>query len=343
MSRLAAVKMSLYTLTDSTRAPAAGVPRLAVSHDFRRRRDWRQLGALLMSRTQWLAQARPQKGTRAQGVDSSPRKIFLLEDGDSIGAECSPPVELVLSHPRCYNETRPRTRARQLQGGSFPSDCTVQAVDDPALTRGGHMAGKTGAKKSSAKGKRASETPSGPTEIGSLRKPLETSGGAVLPKGAAGGSGTATGTERINDTKGIPTGKDAGSTREIAGGNPVPDDQLKGTKPKGLQAEPAVWALNGSLEPNTVSSPSGPVVAQGATQEEVDKKLSDHRENVKAQIRPSHRKLTEEHLSRMTRAEVSAVARDRGYQIPDAGHRVSRAAFLRAQDEDEYAVDEDKF
>ena len=202
---------------------------------------------------------------------------------------------------------------------------------------------KSGAKKGAAGKGSQSEAGEGPTERGPLHAAHTTKGGAVIPKGAATGSGTATGAELINDGKKIPTGADAGSKTPIAGGPPKPDDEAKGGKPQGLQAEPAIFTVNGSLEPHTLPSASGPQSASagGGSQEEVQKKLDDHRELVESQIKRSHRKLDEVTVARMSRSELSAVAHDRGYDVGQAGSRVTRAKFLSEQDNDDRATDEE--
>lgn len=197
-----------------------------------------------------------------------------------------------------------------------------------------------GARKSAKKGTKAKKgaTPKEPKSTAS--GPVDLKDGTVLPKGAAMGTETATGQALVNEVKEIPQGADRGSTREIDGGAPE-SDLNGGAEPRGKQTEPAIWTKNGSIPPGTVPSPSGPmpVAAVVATQEEADKKLEEHKSLIESQFKNTSVRLSEETIGRMSRPELAAVAHDRGYDMPEAGARVSRTAFKRAQDDDEYAVD----
>src|SRR6267378_1358625 len=53
----------------------------------------------------------------------------------------------------------------------------------------------------------------------------------------------------------IPSGKEAGSQVPIVGGEPQPDAIGKGNKPKGLQAEPALFVSNGSISSTDIPTP----------------------------------------------------------------------------------------
>lgn len=200
------------------------------------------------------------------------------------------------------------------------------------------------AKKSteSAKGKKSAKETKQPQSTAD--GPVELKDGTVLPRGAAMGTETATGQALVNEVREVPKGADRGSKNPIDG-DIVADDKLgDNPKPQGLQAEPAVWTKNGTVEPGTLPSPSGPmpVAASTTTKEDADKKLEDHRALVASQFKDSNTKLTDEQIGRMSRAEVQAVAHDRGYEMPDAGTRVSRSAFKRAQAKDEFAVEPKK-
>lgn len=50
---------------------------------------------------------------------------------------------------------------------------------------------------------------------------------------------------------------------------------------------------------------------------------------------PRDTKLTREQVEKISRAELAAIATDRGYALATAGVRVTREAFLQAQDKDE--------
>jgi hypothetical protein len=135
----------------------------------------------------------------------------------------------------------------------------------------------------------------------------------------------------------IPKGKEAGSQVPIVGGDPTPD--LEGPqKPRGLQAKAALFVSNGSIPHDSMPSPSGlvPVGAVVGSQEEaqdrIDKRVEEHKKYVTRTVR--HKRLDEETVARMGHPELRAIGNARGYDMPEGGHRTTRAAFLKAQDAD---------
>ena len=116
----------------------------------------------------------------------------------------------------------------------------------------------------------------------------------------------------------IPTGDDRGSKTPIA------------STPPG----PAHFTSNGSLPHGFVGSPSGPVPGSsvGLTAEQA-------RTNTLEALRAHAQRfvqvaLTDGQLAAMSRAEIVAIATQRGYLMPQAGTRVTRTAFLEAQTKD---------
>jgi hypothetical protein len=87
--------------------------------------------------------------------------------------------------------------------------------------------------------------------------------------------------------------------------------------------------LNGSVDPRTVGSPSGPVPVSTVASDTktADAKLEERRRSVGAArkgIAFEYEELSEEQLGRMSAAEIRAVGQTRGYEIPDiAGRRVA--------------------
>lgn len=100
------------------------------------------------------------------------------------------------------------------------------------------------------------------------------------------------------------------------------------------QTEPAIMTPGGSIPHGFVSTPSGPMPAsaQGGASRltEYGKKLASEGKRGKLHA-PA--KLSEEQVQKMTKPELRAVARDRGYEIGDGGHNTLARAFLRAQDQ----------
>lgn len=143
---------------------------------------------------------------------------------------------------------------------------------------------------------------------------------------------------KVNEGKqDIPKGKEAGSLVPVAGGEPTPDH--KGPqKPRGDQAKPALFTSNGSLESGVVASPTGPVpVAAAATSQKHAEQLVEEHEKKHAEFihrRAQRTKLSEATVHRLGRSELQALAQQRGYDLPDAGTRSTRDAFLREQAKD---------
>lgn len=158
-----------------------------------------------------------------------------------------------------------------------------------------------------------------------------------VPPTRAVGTGTATGMA-IQDGMGdqdIPKGKDAGSPQKIDGGDPPADLLGKPGKARGLQAEPAIFSSNGEIPSNHVASPSGPVpvAAVAGSPEEAKKAVERHREQHKRYVesRAEHKVLDENTINRLSKTELRAIGDARGYDMPVAGTRATRAAFSDAQ------------
>lgn len=159
-----------------------------------------------------------------------------------------------------------------------------------------------------------------------------------VPPTRATGAETATGMQiRAKSGQDIPKGKEAGSQVPIEGGDPTPDHEGP-QKPRGLQAEPALFVSNGSVPHQAIASPSGlqgPGAVLGSPEEAkrmVDARVEEHKAFVERSV--STKRLDEATISRLGRAELAAIGLQRGYDIPEAGARATRAAFARGQDTD---------
>lgn len=158
---------------------------------------------------------------------------------------------------------------------------------------------------------------------------------------AATGTGTATG-QALRDASNapeIPEGDDRGSKVPIEGGAHIKPDAVKpGQKPHSLQAEPAIFVSNGSIDPDTVATPGGPVPAgaTGQTQEQVEQHREDVREMLsKSATHEGFKRIPRATIDKATGAELRAAAADRGWDLGDeAGNRVTRARFIAKQNEE---------
>ena len=167
---------------------------------------------------------------------------------------------------------------------------------------------------------------------------------AITADRAASGVMTATGREaarRADETEGGRATETAHDD-EIEGAHA--DYVGEGAKPVGLQAAESMFVSNGALPPGFVPSTSGPVpISTATTSQEAAQKMDTQRMNQVSDAynnTSSRQKITKEKLARMSRAEIAAVAHDRGYDIsPAAGGRGSRSLFLAAQDKDEALED----
>lgn len=107
------------------------------------------------------------------------------------------------------------------------------------------------------------------------------------------------------------------------------------------QTKPALFTSNGSLPYGHVPSPGGPVPVAvhtnpGAQQAGVDAM-------VEGAIRGPRmrRRVTQDHLDVMSKAEIRAVAHDRGYDVGTAsGRGVLKSKFLEHQDKDQSVEEE---
>lgn len=169
--------------------------------------------------------------------------------------------------------------------------------------------------------------------------PDQASGGATqaaqVPPTRATGAGSATGTAIDAQTKDIPTGEDRGSTVPIVGGEPAPDSERP--EPVGAQVEPARFTSNGQLPHNSVPSPTGslPVGAVATSQAHADKLVAQTNEAHDSYVARKRKRLDANTVRRLSRAELQAIAEQRGYNLPPGGNKISRDAFLQEQDSDE--------
>jgi hypothetical protein len=182
------------------------------------------------------------------------------------------------------------------------------------------------------------------TENAKSATSAEASGQSKVPPTRATGAESATGAAIAAKDDKIPQGTDRGSQVEIQGGAPEPD-ALEGATPKGDQAKPAEFSSNGQLPNGMVGSPSGPVPvgAVARDQKHADELLKETKSQRDQVINrnPKGKRLTDATINRLSGAELRAIAGQRGYDIPEAGTRMTRAAFARAQDADNNVVLDD--
>lgn len=182
----------------------------------------------------------------------------------------------------------------------------------------------------------------GSTRSGASKTGSSEAGSKSVPPTRQVADSTATGMQIQHESgqQFIPKGKDAGSPVPIQGKEPEPDFLGKGNKPTGLQAEKALFVSNGSVPSDVVATPTGPqpIGAIATSPEHGEQLMKDHREQHQRFIdktkAPARHRLDEATIGRLTRAELKAIGDQRGYDIPDAGTRATRAAFLRDQGND---------
>lgn len=152
---------------------------------------------------------------------------------------------------------------------------------------------------------------------------------------------TATGKERArlhqNADENIPQGADQGSKVPIAGGDGIRPDAEGPQAAQGGQAQPAIVTPNGTLPLGMVGSPSGPVPvgALGLPPHEANRRM---REAVGASGRPAvhegFQRVPRSTIENASAASLRSAAEDRGYDLgPEAGARVTRARFIKAQND----------
>lgn len=163
-------------------------------------------------------------------------------------------------------------------------------------------------------------------------------------KESLAGLNTATGREkaRLEGTDEQFQEPESTEKKEIAGGDSIVADYTGNEKqePVGLQAEPAQFAKNGTVNPNLVPSNAGPVpgATVGLTGEALrdrQQQLIDRQKELVEARQKGPEALTDEQIESMNAAELRAVAQDRGYNVPALGNTGARRAFRRAQEEDE--------
>lgn len=149
---------------------------------------------------------------------------------------------------------------------------------------------------------------------------------------AAEGTATATGQEkvRLQGRAERPEGRERGSTVKIEGD--IKPDFYQGpsskSKPQGAQAKPANMAVNGTVEVNTVPSPSGPVPADVAGAGAVSAQLVNQAVEAESTTRlDPDKRVSEKVLASLDATTLRAVGADRGYNIPHGSARVVRARF----------------
>lgn len=142
----------------------------------------------------------------------------------------------------------------------------------------------------------------------------------------------------------IPQGEDRGSTLDAGQADVKPDSEGP-QEPTGLQAEPAQFTNTGSVIANMVASPTGPVPVSlvAGSPEDAARILEERREQVEQEkeARNPDRRFSEDEVNMLDGGELRAIGARRGYDMPGAGTRSARAAFLRQQAKDENLGDDE--
>lgn len=122
-----------------------------------------------------------------------------------------------------------------------------------------------------------------------------------------------------------------------------PDAVQPGAGPVGKQQEAAFFTANGSIDGNTIPSPTGPVPAglipDEKLREQAIKQAREGAVDPHAGHSTGRYRLSEEAVHGMSPAQLRAVAHDRGYTDVEGGRRAVQAKFLAAQAEDDSLVD----
>jgi hypothetical protein len=158
---------------------------------------------------------------------------------------------------------------------------------------------------------------------------------STVPATRQTGPETATGLQMAFEAgdQEVPRGDERGAP------NP-PDEVDPDGKPQGLQAESALFVSNGSVPHDVVATPTGPqpvgAVAGSAedAQKMIDQRVEDHERYVR-RTQPTDRFLDKATVGRLGKPELRAIGIQRGYDMPEAGTRSIRTAFLTQQADDE--------
>lgn len=122
-----------------------------------------------------------------------------------------------------------------------------------------------------------------------------------------------------------------------------PDATQPGQGPVGMQQEAAFFTRNGSIEGNSIPSPTGPVpaglIADDKLREQAIQAARQGAVDSHAGQSTGRFRLSEEAIVGMSPAELRAVAHDRGYRDIDGGRNAVRTRFIEAQKKDESLID----
>jgi hypothetical protein len=139
----------------------------------------------------------------------------------------------------------------------------------------------------------------------------------------------------------VPKGKERGAPQSQGQKDAKPDLIGKGGKPTGLQKEKAIFSSNGEIPSDMVASPSGLVpmhTAAGGDEDKMQQMVEDRRDEHERYVERRSvmrtKRLSNATIDRLGHAELRAIGEQRGYTLPVAGARSTRAAFARAQEGD---------
>lgn len=180
-----------------------------------------------------------------------------------------------------------------------------------------------------------------PTQTDEQRK-------AILA-GVPSGDGSAAGKERgrlfDNTDKDIPQGEDQGSKVPIVGGDLIKPEGDGPQAPFGNQAKPALITPSGTLPLGMVATPGGLVPVGAVTDshqkanEILQAQLDSHAG--RGTVHEGFARIPRSQIEQSNSASLRAAAKDRGWDIGEAGARVSRARFITKQNEEFGGADDD--
>lgn len=159
--------------------------------------------------------------------------------------------------------------------------------------------------------------------------------------GAPAGLGTATGKERArlfdNADDDIPSGEDAGSKVPIAGGDSIRPDAEGPSEGAAGQLQPAIMTPSGSIPLGMIGTPSGPqpIGALNLTPQEAIKRLKEQAKTLQGRppIHEGFARVPRSQIEGASAAGLRAAAADRSWDVGEGGARITRARFIKKQNE----------
>jgi len=217
----------------------------------------------------------------------------------------------------------PDTTTAPAAGGKPAGSAPAQGTRTPIVSTGPKKEGAAGGSQRTPSDKGDSQPVQ--TEGASLAAALQERGITPSQNTASGMAASKETYEKVEDT----------AAKEVASGEP---SAKPGDNSPAQQPGTATFLINGQLEHGSLPSNQGPVPASVTGSADAAAQGKAHAESVKTQQKSLYEAISEDAVNRMGRAEVTAHAQQRGYNLGEAGTRVLRARFLEQQAKDEKAA-----